>query len=110
MLETLAADSMEGRATATPGSERAARWIAERMEEYGLEEGGGGSYYQRVSREPMDVNVIGIVRGADSALRDEAVIVGAHYDHLGIGAPVNGDSIYNGADDDGSGVVAVLAA
>ncbi|MBA2457722.1 MAG: M20/M25/M40 family metallo-hydrolase [Gemmatimonadales bacterium] len=136
MLEALGADSMEGRATATPGSERAARWIAERMREYGLEEGGSGSYYQRVPLalertpegrvlrllrpgapdsatrgEPIaDVNVIGIVRGADSALRDEAVIVGAHYDHLGIGAPVNGDSIYNGADDDGSGVVAVLEA
>src|SRR4030095_7881884 len=39
-----------------------------------------------------------------------AVVVGAHYDHLGIGEPVNGDSIYNGADDDGSGVVAVLLA
>jgi Zn-dependent M28 family amino/carboxypeptidase len=52
--------------------------------------------------------VIGIVRGADPASKDEAVIVGAHFDHEGIGDVVNGDSIYNGADDDASGVVAVL--
>ncbi len=40
----------------------------------------------------------------------EAIVVGAHYDHLGIGPPVNGDSIYNGAEDNASGVAAVLAA
>ena len=57
-----------------------------------------------------DVNLIGIVRGRDPALKDEAVVVGAHYDHEGVGPAVEGDSIYNGADDDGSGVVAVLAA
>jgi peptidase M28-like protein len=136
MLETLAADSMAGRATATPGAARAARWIADRLEQYGLEPGGDTGYYQRVSffesdgpegrmlrlSEPgagdslpagkptSDVNVVGIVPGADSLLRREAVVVGAHYDHLGIGEPVNGDSIYNGADDDASGVVAVLLA
>ena len=54
------------------------------------------------------VNVVGIVRGSDPVLRDSAVVIGAHYDHLGIGLPVNGDSIYNGADDDASGVVAML--
>jgi Peptidase family M28/PA domain len=46
-------------------------------------------------------------RGAQA---DEAMVVGAHYDHLGIGPPVNGDSIYNGAEDNASGVAAVLAA
>ena len=54
------------------------------------------------------VNVIGVLRGGDPALREEAVVVTAHYDHVGIRAPVNGDSIYNGADDDASGTVAVL--
>ena len=49
-----------------------------------------------------------MVRGSDPAQRDEAVIVGAHYDHVGVGDPVGGDSIYNGADDDASGVVTVL--
>ena len=42
------------------------------------------------------------------ALADETVVVGAHHDHVGVGRPVDGDSIYNGADDDASGVVAVL--
>ena len=41
---------------------------------------------------------------------DEAIVVGAHYDHLGIGPPINGDSIYNGAEDNASGTAAVLAA
>jgi hypothetical protein len=54
-------------------------------------------------------NVVGIVEGADRKLRDEYVAVGAHYDHVGVGREVNGDSIYNGADDDGSGTVAMLA-
>jgi len=54
------------------------------------------------------VNVVGVLRGADPRLRDEAVVVTAHYDHIGIRAPVNGDSIYNGADDDASGTVAAL--
>lgn len=60
-----------------------------------------------------EVNVVGIIRGTDPAVRDEVVVLGAHYDHVGIGAPVPDeagvpDSIYNGADDDGSGTVAVL--
>lgn len=53
-------------------------------------------------------NIVGILRGSDPSLRDEVVLVTAHYDHLGIGRPVDGDSIYNGADDDASGNVALL--
>ena len=53
-------------------------------------------------------NTIGILRGSDPKLRDSAVLFSAHLDHLGIGQPVNGDNIYNGADDDASGVTAVL--
>jgi hypothetical protein len=55
------------------------------------------------------VNVAAILPGSDSTLRNEVVVIDAHYDHLGTTpTPVNGDSIYNGADDDASGVVAVL--
>ena len=53
-------------------------------------------------------NVIGILEGSDVKLKSEYVAIGAHYDHVGTGRPVNGDAIYNGADDDGSGTVAVL--
>lgn len=54
-------------------------------------------------------NVVGIVRGTDPALQKTYVAYGAHYDHIGIQAAVNGDSIANGADDDGSGSVTLLA-
>ncbi|MGI8733472.1 MAG: M20/M25/M40 family metallo-hydrolase [Pyrinomonadaceae bacterium] len=54
-------------------------------------------------------NVVAVFEGSDPVLKDEYVAVGAHYDHVGIGAPVNGDAIYNGADDDGSGTTALLA-
>ena len=54
-------------------------------------------------------NVVGVVRGIDPKVRDEYVLYSAHWDHLGIGPAVNGDSIYNGALDNASGVADVLA-
>jgi hypothetical protein len=59
-------------------------------------------------RHRSSVNVVGIVRGSDPSVANEHILVGAHHDHVGIGRAVNGDSIYNGADDDASGVVAVV--
>jgi len=53
-------------------------------------------------------NVLGMLWGSDPKLRRSAVVLSAHLDHLGIGPPVEGDNIYNGADDDASGVSAVL--
>lgn len=54
-------------------------------------------------------NVVAIFEGSDPVLKNEYVALGAHYDHVGVGSPVNGDAIYNGADDDGSGTSALLA-
>jgi Zn-dependent M28 family amino/carboxypeptidase len=65
-------------------------------------------------------NVVAVLKGRDAKLKNEYVAIGAHYDHVGIGVSAHhehggagtaapGDSIYNGADDDGSGTVAVLA-
>lgn len=55
-------------------------------------------------------NVIGILEGADPVLKNEYVAIGAHYDHVGMNPNAPGpDKIYNGADDDGSGTVSVLA-
>ncbi|MFN2530134.1 MAG: M28 family peptidase [Pyrinomonadaceae bacterium] len=55
-------------------------------------------------------NVAGILEGSDPKLRDEYVVYSAHWDHLGVGSPdKNGDTIYNGAVDNASGVAAVLA-
>lgn len=53
-------------------------------------------------------NVAGILRGSDPRLRDEHVVLSAHLDHTGIGEPVGGDRIYNGAMDNASGVAALL--
>ena len=135
-LFALAADSMEGRMTGTPGGARAARFIAEQLRAYGVAPAGDSGYFQRVplalvthpngrrlpallpgwtdadtvppERRLTGVNVAGLLGGRDPAVRDEAVLVDAHYDHLGVGPAVAGDSIYNGADDDASGVVTVL--
>ena len=54
-------------------------------------------------------NVIGVVPGVDSGLSGDHVVLSAHWDAYGIGPPVKGDSIYNGALDDGSGTTALLA-
>jgi hypothetical protein len=134
IVGVLAADSMEGRLTGTAGSARAARYLAGRMRSYGLEPAGDSGYYQRVAYEVVrgpagnelrlpgtgtadsavgrvaDATLIGVVRGPDSLLRREAVVVGAHFDHMGVGPAVAGDSVYNGADDDASGVAAMLVA
>jgi hypothetical protein len=53
-------------------------------------------------------NVVALLPGLDPRLRDEVVILSAHLDHLGIGEPVNGDRIYNGAIDNAAGVAIVL--
>src|SRR5471032_2373186 len=110
---------MEGRASGTRGAQRAARYIGGEMNKIGLEPLGDSGYFQRVDmsnsaqvpaaiRALPAVNVLGVIRGSDPVLKNEYVLVDAHYDHLGIGRAVNGDSIYNGADDDASGVTAVL--
>jgi hypothetical protein len=59
-------------------------------------------------RRLTSVNVLGILRGSDPQLASEFVILGAHLDHIGIRPAVNGDSIANGADDNGSGTIAVI--
>jgi Zn-dependent M28 family amino/carboxypeptidase len=53
-------------------------------------------------------NVLGVLRGSDPVLKNEYVVVSAHLDHLGVGEPINGDSIYNGAMDNASGVASLI--
>jgi Zn-dependent M28 family amino/carboxypeptidase len=62
-----------------------------------------------VIRRTETANVLGRYAGR-GPLAKEAVLIGGHYDHFGIGAPVKGDSIYNGAEDNASGTAAVLTA
>ena len=136
VLTTLAHDSMGGRETGSPGARRAAAFLVEEMERRGVSPGFSHGYGQRftlvevrkaagrrrlyfpdelsvadsalVTGEVEAKNLVGIIPGSDPELGREAVVVSAHYDHVGVGEPVGGDSVYNGADDDGSGVLTVL--
>jgi hypothetical protein len=60
------------------------------------------------SKAVESANLAGKLIGSDPVLKNEYVVLSAHLDHVGVGAPINGDSIYNGAMDDGSGSAAVL--
>ncbi|HKY60517.1 MAG TPA: M20/M25/M40 family metallo-hydrolase [Gemmatimonadota bacterium] len=113
----LASDELAGRATPSPGLERAAGYLAAEFERLGLEPGGdGGTFVQRYplpgssdGGAPAAPNVVAILRGADPALRETYVVFSAHMDHVGTGPPdAAGDSIYNGADDDASGTAALV--
>ena len=64
-----------------------------------------GEFFQR---DFISHNIVGMLEGSDAKLKDEFIIVSAHYDHLGIGPAINGDSIYNGVFDNAAGVAALL--
>jgi hypothetical protein len=65
----------------------------------------------KTTSEPLDsANVAGLLPGTDPALSREVVVLSAHLDHLGVGAPVNGDAIYNGAEDNAVGIAALIEA
>jgi Zn-dependent M28 family amino/carboxypeptidase len=64
-----------------------------------------GSAHHTPTQSP---NIAGVLRGSDPELRNEYVVYSAHVDHLGIGPAVDGDSIYNGAQDNASGIAALL--
>jgi hypothetical protein len=115
----LASDALGGRDTPSPGLEAAAAYLVGEHRRLGLEPAGeNGTYYQRypfiprragpAAEESFPPNVVAVLRGSDPQLRDEYVLLTAHFDHVGIGRPVNGDSIYNGADDNASGTAALL--
>ena len=121
-MQGLASDEMRGRGSATADELAAAKYIAAQLKLLKIEPAGDdGGYLQTVKfmrrqrgapgAEPTEAtttNVIGILRGSDPKSSKETILLSAHLDHLGIGREVNGDSIYNGADDDASGCTAVL--
>jgi Peptidase family M28 len=121
-MTALAGDEMNGRGSATADELEAAKYIAAQLKRLKVDPAGDdGGYLQTVKFtrrqrgnpgaapvEAITTNVIGILRGRDAALTKETILLSAHLDHLGAGREVNGDKIYNGADDDASGVTAVL--
>jgi hypothetical protein len=109
-MQGLASDEMRGRGSATADELAAARYIASQLKLLKIEPAGDdGGYLQTVKfGAGTTTNVIGILRGSDPKFGKETILLSAHLDHLGIGREVNGDNIYNGADDDASGCTAVL--
>lgn len=105
----LAADEMQGRAAASPGGERARRYIIQRFQEIGVDPVFGDGFEQpfrfsaRRTPEGSGVNLVARIDGGEASSR--SILVMAHYDHEGV---VDGE-IYNGADDNASGVAGLLA-
>ncbi len=119
----LASNLLEGREAGKPGSELAAQYIASRFEQIGLEPKGlGGSWFQpfefnynanpheKTGGEPrISKNIVGYIDNKAA----NTVVIGAHYDHLGMGMPgaslyVGDPAVHNGADDNASGVASLL--
>ena len=108
-VRVLSADSMEGRAIGTPGGAKARAYIAKRFGQIGLRPQ-GKSFEQPFTFKPRyfgkdvtGVNLVARIPGTSSS--DKVLVVSAHYDHLG----VRKGEVYNGADDNASGVAGLLA-
>jgi len=123
-IEFLASDRLEGRLAGTPGNDSAAAYLARRYRSLGLTELAPGFLQPFDALSAQDAhlgrtaprlteNVVALLRGRDPALRDQYIVIGAHFDHLGRSPmfamdPEAGDAIRNGADDNASGTAAVL--
>lgn len=123
-IEYFASDKLEGRGTGTPGQDSAAAYAARRYSSLGLRSYAPGFLQRYTARSAMlahsggpaelaTQNVVAYLPGTDTRLRGEAIVIGAHLDHLGrstAGAldPEAKDAIRNGADDNASGSAAVL--
>lgn len=121
----LSSDKMEGRFPGTKGNNDAAAYIKKYFKKYGLKEF-SGNYYQSfklfvkegINKMPSDSvttqNVVGYIEGSDVNLKNEFIVIGAHYDHWGWGGQGSNSkkkdtiAIHNGADDNASGVAALL--
>lgn len=124
-IEYLASDKLEGRRTGSDGAMVAAGYITNQFAKLRLKPGarsenGKANFMQAFPysnpKEPgksvTGYNIIGILEGTDKTLKNEAIVIGAHYDHLGRGgegslAPTSTD-IHHGADDNASGTAAMI--
>ncbi|MFA6945280.1 MAG: M28 family peptidase [Pedobacter sp.] len=105
-IETLSADKYEGRKTGTQGNRMAARYIINRFKESGLKPFNEDfehlfPFKNTKNEEIKGTNLIAYIKGRS----EEMILISAHYDHVGI----NNSTIFNGADDNASGVAAILA-
>lgn len=110
-VRVLADDSFEGREAGKRGGRAAAAYIVEQIEDLGFEPAGdNGTYFQSFGANMR--NILALLPGSDPDVANEYVIVGAHYDHVGYGNARNSygpyGQVHNGADDNASGVAAVI--
>lgn len=119
MVSYLASDDLQGRHVGSAGIDKAAAYIESQFESYGVEP------YFETFRDSFEIdslaafNVVGFLEGNDDTLKNEFIIIGAHYDHIGFGDDARRksqkgnitvtDSIANGANDNASGTSAVIA-
>ena len=107
-LEYLASNELRGRETGSEGIEKAAIYIENIFANNNVKP------YFETYRDSFETggktgyNMVGFLEGNDPVLKNEFIILGAHYDHIGLGKVVNGDSIANGANDNAAGTVGVL--
>lgn len=107
-LEYLSSEELAGRNTGTEGIEKAAVFIEDVFKKNDIKP------FFDTYRDSFEIegktgyNLVGLIEGTDPQLKDEFIIIGAHYDHIGQGEPVGGDSLANGANDNASGTTAVL--
>jgi len=110
----LASDEMRGRANGSPEINIAASWIMEKFRENNLQPLlNNGEFFQDYTftsrqRTVNGRNVIGILPGTDPALKDQYIVLSAHFDHIGIRSGAGSDSICNGADDNASGICTLI--
>ncbi|MGB5377038.1 M20/M25/M40 family metallo-hydrolase [Muriicola sp.] len=107
-MNFLASDALKGRDTGSEGIDRAASYLIKNLEANKI-----GSYYNAYqdslsNYQTPAYNIVGVLQGNDPSLKNEVVLVGAHYDHIGILSAQNGDSIANGANDNATGTATVL--
>jgi len=110
-VSVLADDTLEGREAGTRGGRAAAKYVLRRLEDAQLRPAGSGGRFVQPFHGNFQ-NLLAVLEGSDPELRDEYVVVGAHYDHVGYGTRRNSYGpigfIHNGADDNASGVATLL--
>lgn len=107
LMKFLASDELQGRNTGTIGIELAADHIEGIFTKHGVKP--YFEYYKdTLQRMSNAFNVVGYLEGTDPVLKNEFIIIGAHYDHIGVVKPVENDSIANGANDNATGTTAVV--
>lgn len=106
-LSYLTSDVLQGRDTGSEGIEKAAVFLENQLEANGIKPYFSTYRDTLTTTRAIAYNIVGKIEGTDPELKKEYLLIGAHYDHIGIVQTVHGDSIANGANDNASGVTMV---